>query len=80
MLQDGRARRPLEVDAVAMMSGLVPRWDGGPMFQADLRGLLLLRQDLMARAGRAAVFVPPVLIDRLIADGQTFASLNLAKA
>ncbi len=76
MLQDGRARRPLEVDAIALLSGIVPRWVGGPMFQADQRGLLVLRQDLIALAERAPVFLPPVLIDRMIADGQTFASLN----
>ena len=80
MVQDGRVRRPLEVDAVAMLAGLVPRWDGGPMFQADRRGLLLLRQDLIALAERSAVFLPPELIDRIIADGQTFGGLNGGKA
>ena len=82
MLQDGRARRPLEIDAVALLSGLVPRWQGGPMFQADRRGILLLRQDLIALAEQAeisnGVFLPPDLIDRMIADAQTFASLNKA--
>jgi 3-hydroxyacyl-CoA dehydrogenase len=76
MLQDGRVRRPLEVDAIALLLGLVPRWIGGPMFQADQRGVLVLRQDLIALAEHAPVFLPPVLIDRMIADGQTFAGLN----
>jgi 3-hydroxyacyl-CoA dehydrogenase len=76
MVQDGRARQPLHVDAVALMSGLMPRWQGGPMFQADQRGLLLLRQDLMAWAEHNPLFIPPELIDDLIADGHSFASLN----
>ena len=76
MLQDGRVQRPLEVDAIAMVSGLVPRWIGGPMYQADQRGLLVVRRDLIALAEHAAVFLPPELIDRMIADGQSFASLN----
>ena len=76
MVEDGRVRRPLEVDAVAMMVGLVPRWEGGPMFWADRRGLLVLRQDLIALAERSPVFLPPDLIDRLIADGRPLASLN----
>lgn len=76
MVEDGRVRRPLEVDAVAMVAGLVPRWEGGPMFQADRRGLLLLRRDLIDLAEGAPLFLPPALIDRLIADGKPLASLN----
>ncbi len=76
MLQDGRARRPLDIDAVALLSGLMPRWEGGPMFQADQRGLLVFRQDLMQWAERSALFLPAELMDRLIADGQSFGSLN----
>ena len=80
MLQDGRARRPLEIDAIAMLTGIVPRWEGGPMFWADRRGLLVLRQDLIGLAERSPVFLPPELIDRLIADGRSFASLNEARS
>ena len=74
MLQQGRARRPVDIDAVALLSGLLPRWEGGPMFQADRRGLLVLRADLRARGG--ALFEPAALIDQLIADGRDFGSLN----
>ncbi len=74
MLQEGRARRPVDIDAVALLSGLLPRWEGGPMFQADRRGLLVLRADLRRRG--AAVFAPAALIDQLIADGRDFGSLN----
>ncbi|MBC7477458.1 MAG: enoyl-CoA hydratase/isomerase family protein [Pseudorhodobacter sp.] len=77
MVADGRARRPLDVDAVALLAGLLPRWMGGPMFQADRRGLPVLRQDLHRRAPEAPVFTPPTLLDDLITEGQTFASLNI---
>ena len=80
MLEDGRARRAVEIDAVAMMSGLVPRWSGGPMFQADQRGLLVVRRDLIALAERDLVFLPPELVDLMIAEGLTFAALKLAPA
>lgn len=74
MLADGRALRPLDIDVVAVQAGLMPRWQGGPMYQADRLGLLVLRRDLRARA--EAVFAVDPLIDGLIADGKGFASLN----
>jgi 3-hydroxyacyl-CoA dehydrogenase len=76
MLQDGRAPRPATLDAIAMLAGLVPRWAGGPMFQADQRGLLVLRRDLRALAEAEPVFQPCDLLDRLLADGQRLSSLN----
>ena len=74
MLDEGTLRRPGDVDAAALHSGLMPRWEGGPMFWADRRGLLLLRADLQKQSGDA--FVPSPLIDRLIAGGQSFAAMN----
>lgn len=74
MLQDGRARRPCDIDAVALLSGLIPRWQGGPMFLADQRGLLVLRADL--RKLSAPVFAVPQVIDDLISEGQKFADLD----
>ena len=76
LLDAGQMRRPIDIDALCLLSGLVPRWEGGPMFQADRRGLLVLRRDLRAAAATDAVFEPSGLIDALIADGKTFASLN----
>jgi 3-hydroxyacyl-CoA dehydrogenase len=76
MLQRGQVGRPLEVDAVALLSGLMPRWTGGPMFQADQRGMLVFRRDLLVLAERSDLFLPAEVIDDLIAEGQSFASLN----
>lgn len=74
MLGDGRARRPADIDAVAVMAGILPRWMGGPMFQADLRGPLVLRADL--RKLKGAVFAVPQVLDDLIAEGRKFATLD----
>ena len=71
MLEEGRARRPCDIDAVAVLSGLLPRWMGGPLHQADRRGLLLLRADLRKLAPAPVFAVSPV-IDRLIAEGGRF--------
>ena len=74
MLEDGRARRPCDIDSVALLSGLIPRWQGGPMFLADQRGLLVLRADL--RKWADPVFAVPGMLDALIADGRHFGDLD----
>ncbi len=79
LLSEGVARRPLDVDAAAVLHGMFPRWQGGPLFQADKRGLLVLRADLKRRAETAPqIYAPDALFDRLIADGRDFGSLNSA--
>lgn len=72
LLDEGAARRAGDIDAAATISGLFPRWEGGPMYLAQRRGLMALRADLQARAETApALFAPPPLLDRLIAEGRS---------
>lgn len=79
LLEERVARRPGDIDAVAIAAGLFPRWQGGPMFQADRRGLMVLRADLRRRAEAApALFTPAPLLDQLISEGRSFADLNRA--
>jgi 3-hydroxyacyl-CoA dehydrogenase len=79
LLEEEVARRPGDIDAVAIAAGLLPRWQGGPMFQADRRGLMVLRADLRRRAEAApALFTPAPLLDRLISEGRCFADMNRA--
>ncbi len=79
LLSEGGARRPLDIDAAAIMAGLFPRWQGGPMFQADKRGLLVLRADLRRRAEAAPqIYTPDPLFDHLISEGRDFGALNRA--
>jgi len=80
LLGEGVARRPSDIDAAAILSGMFPRWQGGPMFQADRRGLLVLRADLKRRAETAPqIYAPDPIFDRLIADGRVFGDLNRAE-
>ncbi|MCF8510535.1 MAG: enoyl-CoA hydratase/isomerase family protein [Rhodobacteraceae bacterium] len=79
ILSEGIARRPSDVDAAALLSGLFPRWEGGPMFQAAVIGPMALRADLRARAeSQPQIFTPAPLFDRLIAEGLSLADLNRA--
>lgn len=79
IVSESVARRPSDVDAAALMTGLFPRWQGGPMFQADQIGAMALRADLRQRAaGHPQLFTPAPVFDLLLADGQTFADLNRA--
>jgi len=76
-LGEGAARRPLDLDAAALLSGLFPRWEGGPMYLAAQTGLMALRADLRARAANhPQLFTPPPLLDQLISEGRSLADLN----
>lgn len=73
LVEQGTARDADTVDAVAIAAGIVARWTGGPMHQADRRGLLVLRRDLRIWAAEApGLFSPAPLLDRLIAEGRGF--------
>jgi 3-hydroxyacyl-CoA dehydrogenase len=76
LLDEGIARRPSDIDHLMIASHQFPRWRGGPMHQADRRGLMVLRHDLRSWGAEAALWSPAALIDRLIRDGQGFADLN----
>ena len=77
IVSESVVRRPSDVDAAAALSGLFPRWEGGPMFQADRIGAMALRADLRQRAAaHPQLFTPAPVFDLLLADGQTFADLN----
>ncbi|HRK42955.1 MAG TPA: 3-hydroxyacyl-CoA dehydrogenase, partial [Gemmobacter sp.] len=54
-----------------------PRWEGGPMFWADRRGVMILRRDLEQWAEEAPEIwgMAPVLAD-LAAKGARFSSLG----
>lgn len=71
LIEAGTARDGDTVDAVAIAAGIVARWTGGPMHQADQRGLIVLRRDLRLWAHEApGLFTPAPLFDRLIAEGR----------
>lgn len=75
LIEAGVARDAAVVDTVAIAAGIVARWTGGPMHQADRRGLLVLRRDLKVWAAEApALYAPAPLLDRLIGEGRSFAA------
>lgn len=77
MVSEGVAFRPLDVDAVAVMSGAYPRWQGGPMLWAEQRGALVLRAELQRRAVWAPeLFTPAPFFDWIITEGKSFAEVN----
>ncbi len=77
MLGEGVVRRPAVIDAVATGSGLFPRHHGGPMFQADLRGMLVVQAALSAAAPIApALYQPAPLIAELLRRGRDFGAMN----
>lgn len=75
LIEAGVARDAAVVDAVAIAAGIVARWTGGPMHQADRRGLLVLRRDLKVWAADApALYAPAPLWDVMIGEGRSFAA------
>jgi 3-hydroxyacyl-CoA dehydrogenase len=76
LLEEGIARRPSDIDHLLVAGYGFPRWRGGPMHQADRRGLMVLRHDLRSWAADAAVWEPSPLLDRLIRDARQLADLD----
>ncbi|MEZ5754299.1 MAG: enoyl-CoA hydratase-related protein [Paracoccaceae bacterium] len=75
LVEAGTARDGATIDAVAIGAGIMARWTGGPMLQADRRGLIVLRRDLRVWAAEAPdLFSPAPLFDRLIAEGRPLAA------
>lgn len=76
LLEEGIALRPSDIDFLAVAGLGFPRWQGGPMHQADRRGLMALRADLRVWGTEASVWSPAPLFDRLIRDGRNFDALD----
>lgn len=78
VVEEGIALRPSDVDVVQLYGYAFPRWRGGPMKWADQRGLARVLADLrgFAAAGDAWLWQPAPLVERLVAEGRDFDSLN----
>lgn len=74
-LQTGAAHRAPDLDLVAVAALGFPRLHGGPMFQADRRGLLATRKRLRALMAEGAA-APVTLWDVLIRNGRSFSELT----
>jgi 3-hydroxyacyl-CoA dehydrogenase len=77
VVQEGIARRPMDVDVVLVAGYGFPRHWGGPCKWADLTGLETLLADIEAFAAEDAYFwAPAPLLKRLVAEERSFGDLN----
>ncbi|WP_127115459.1 3-hydroxyacyl-CoA dehydrogenase NAD-binding domain-containing protein [Shimia sediminis] len=74
---EGIALRPLDVDMTLLNGYGFPRWRGGPLHYADTVGLEKILNDIKAFQKEDDFFWQPApLLEQLVAEGKTFASLN----
>ncbi|HZG29485.1 MAG TPA: 3-hydroxyacyl-CoA dehydrogenase family protein, partial [Ensifer sp.] len=80
VVEEGIALRPLDVDVVMLAGYGSPRYRGGPMKYADMRGLDKVLADIHEFGKEDPDFWKPAkLIEDLVAKGQNFSSLNGAE-
>jgi 3-hydroxyacyl-CoA dehydrogenase len=77
VIEEGIALRPLDVDVVFLNGYGFPRHRGGPMKYADSIGLPKILQDILDFSKEEPLFWrPSALLQRLVAEGRDFSSLN----
>ncbi|MBS0341628.1 MAG: enoyl-CoA hydratase/isomerase family protein [Proteobacteria bacterium] len=77
VVAEGIALRPLDVDVTFLYGYGFPRHRGGPMKYADTVGLPKILEDIRAFAKEDPLFWKPApLLEKLVAEGKNFASLN----
>ncbi|GAA5233437.1 3-hydroxyacyl-CoA dehydrogenase [Verticiella sediminum] len=80
VVNEGIALRPLDVDVTFVHGYGFPRWRGGPMKYADSVGLDKVLADIREFAKEDALFwKPSPLLEKLVAEGKDFDSLNRAQ-
>ena len=76
ILDEGIAARASDIDIVWITGYGWPKYRGGPMFWAELRGLPAVLDKLTAlQAAHGEAFAPSPLIERLVAEGKGFKDL-----
>ena len=77
VLEEGIALRPVDIDIVQITGYGHPRWRGGPMKHADMKGLdKVLASIRKFEAEDAWFWKPAQLLVDLVEKGETFDSLN----
>ena len=72
LLACGLAQSAADIDLVAVHGLGLPPGCGGPLYQADQRGLLILRRDLRLWGEDAEVWKPTPALDALVSVGRGF--------
>jgi len=76
ILAEGIAARALDIDIVKIHGYGYPAWRGGPMFEADARGLDAVLAEVQAIAASSGPgWEPAPLLVELVRDGRRFADL-----
>ena len=77
VVAEGIALRPLDVDVTFVAGYGFPRHRGGPMKWADMAGLAKVLADIREFAQEDPLFWQPApLLEKLVAEGRNFDSLN----
>lgn len=77
ILDEGIARRPLDIDVVFLLGYGFPRFHGGPMKWADMNGLRTVLSNVETYAEKDNYFWRPApLLQRLVAENKHFDDLN----
>lgn len=77
IVEEGIALRPLDVDVTLLNGYGFPRWRGGPMQYADTVGPDKILKDINKFAAEDSfLWQPAPLLEKLVTEGKTFASLN----
>ena len=79
VVEEGIALRPLDVDVTFISGYGFPRYRGGPMKWADMQGLDKILADIKEFEKEDPLFwKPAALLEKLVAEGKNFDSLNKA--
>ncbi len=77
VVEDGTAKRPLDVDMVFLFGYGFPRHRGGPLHYADTIGAQALVDRIKAYAAEDATYWQvPALLEKMAANGTSFADMN----
>ncbi len=81
VVEEGIALRPLDVDVTFISGYGFPRYRGGPLKWADMQGLDKILADIKEFEKEDPLFwKPAALLEKLVAEGKNFDSLNKAAA
>jgi 3-hydroxyacyl-CoA dehydrogenase len=77
VVEDGTAKRPLDVDMVFLFGYGFPRHRGGPLHYADTIGAAALVERIKTYAAEDATYWQvPALLEKMAASGTSFADMN----
>jgi len=77
VVEDGTAKRPLDVDMVFLFGYGFPRHRGGPLHYADTIGAATLIDRIKTYAAEDATYWQvPALLEKMAAQGTSFADMN----